>query len=52
MNDRDFTVSFRAVFWGVVIRTEEGVVGLSAVGLKSGWRWVMSDICSSEVPAL
>ena len=50
MNDRDFTVSLRAVFWGVVIRTEDGVVGLSGDGLNKGWRWVMREICSSDVP--
>ena len=50
VNDRDFTVSLRAVFWGVVMRIEDGVVGLSAVGLKRGCRCVMREMCSSEVP--
>jgi len=36
VNDRDFIVSLRAVVWGVVMRTEDGVVGRSVVGLKSG----------------
>lgn len=36
MNERDLTVSFNAVVWGVVMRIEEGVVGRSEVGLKSG----------------
>ena len=51
VKESDFTVSLRAVFCGVVMRTEDGVVGLSGVGLKRGCRWVMSEICSSDVPA-
>ena len=50
VNDSDFIVSLSAVVWGVVIRTDEGVVGLSVVGLNKGCRWVMSEMCSSEVP--
>ena len=50
VNERDLTVSLRAVFWGVVIRTEDGVVGLSAVGLNRGCSWVMREMCSSDVP--
>ena len=52
MNDRDLTVSFSAVVCGVVMRIEDGVVGRSAVGVKSGCKWVKSEICSSDVPAV
>jgi hypothetical protein len=50
VKDRDFIVSLSAVVWGVVMRTEEGVVGLSVVGLKRGCRCVKREMCSSDVP--
>lgn len=50
VNERDFMVSFRAVVWGVVMRIEEGVVGLEGAGWKRGWRCVRSEMCSSDVP--
>lgn len=43
-------VSFSAVVWGVVMRMEVGVVGRDKVGVKSGWRWVRREMCSSDVP--
>ena len=50
MNESDLTVSFRAVVCGVVMSTEDGVVGRAGVGVNSGCRWVRSDMCSSDVP--
>jgi hypothetical protein len=50
VKDSDLTVSFRAVVCGVVIRMEDGVVGLEEVGVNRGWRWVIRDMCSSDVP--
>lgn len=50
VNDKDLTVSLRAVVWGVVMRMEVGVVGRAGVGVKSGCKWVKSEMCSSDVP--
>jgi hypothetical protein len=50
VNERDLTVSFNAVVCGVVMRTEDGVVGRTGVGVNNGWRWVRREMCSSEVP--
>ena len=32
--------------------TEDGLVGLCGVGVKSGCKCVRREICSSDVPAL
>lgn len=52
VNDSDLRVSFKAVFCGVVMRMEVGVVGREEVGLNRGCRCVIRDMCSSEVPVL
>jgi hypothetical protein len=36
VNERDLSVSFNAVVWGVEMRMDDGVVGLSRVGVNSG----------------
>jgi hypothetical protein len=51
VKERDLRVSFKAVVWGVVIRTDDGVEVLAGVGVNKGCRWVRRDMCSSDVPA-
>jgi len=43
VKERDLEVSRRETAWGVVMMTEDRRE-------ESGWRWVMRDRCSSEVP--